>query len=100
MHGMVNGKPVEGRVSMVGLYDPDTGHIAHLHRVVKISGDRDVTPDYVEQRARDLYADTGKDHSKLKAITIDPAKFKKGSRYKVDPNTSELVELPRSRSRD
>lgn len=100
MRGVMNGKSIEGSVSIVALFDPNTGDIVHLHQVTKFSGDKSITPDYVEQRARDLYASTGKDGSKLKAISIDPEKFKKRSRYKVDPNTSELVEVPRSRSRD
>jgi hypothetical protein len=93
MRGMINGKPIEGNVSITALFDPVTGDIVHLHRVIKFSGNKNITPEYVQQRARDLYAGTGRDGSKLKAITIDPAKFKFGRRYKVDVATSVLFEI-------
>jgi hypothetical protein len=93
MRGMINGKPIEGKVSIAVLFDPVTGDIVHVHRVIKFGGHKNITPEYVLQRARDLYARTGRDGCKLKAITVDPAEFKLGSRYKVDVATSAFVEI-------
>jgi hypothetical protein len=99
MRGMRNGKTIEGSISIAALFDPLTGHIAHLHRVINFASNKNITSDYVQQRAKDLYALTGKDASKLKAISIHPEKLNKGSRYRVDVTTFELVEIDRSEGR-
>jgi hypothetical protein len=95
MRGMSNGKLIEGSVSIAALFDSDTGAIMHLHRVVQFGGAKKITPEYVQQRTRELYARTGRDDSRLRAITIDPTRFKRGGRYKVDLETFVLVEIAR-----
>jgi hypothetical protein len=95
MRGMSSGKQIEGSVSIAALFDSDSGKIVHLHRVIRFGGDKKVTPEYVQQRARELYARSGGDDSRVRSITIDPTRFKKGGRYKVDVETFVLIEIAR-----
>ena len=47
MPGMINGKPVEPKIFMAVLYDPNTGHIAHYHRVLQFDPTAKVSKAYV-----------------------------------------------------
>jgi hypothetical protein len=94
MPGMRDGKPIESRVLMAVLFDPKTGHIAHYHRVHVIDPERRISQAQVEDRARSLATRHGWDVAKLETLSIDPAKFKKGVRLRVDVKSRELVELP------
>jgi hypothetical protein len=94
MHGIRNGKPIRGQAFGIALYDPATGRIVHVHRVIAFDTKREITPEHVEQRARHLAAQAGRDVAKLKALAIDPAILQKGRPHKVDLKTSSLVEIP------
>ena len=94
MPGMKDGKPIEERVLMAVLFDPKTGHIAHYHRVHIFDPQKKITQQQVEERARSLAARHGWDVEKLETLSIDPAKFRRGVRLKVDTNLRSLVELP------
>jgi hypothetical protein len=95
MQGMRHGKPTVGRVLMAGLFDPATGEIAHIHRVVAFDSNRQASQEYVEQRARYLAALFRGDVTKLDALVIDHTKLKRGFGYKVDLKSNSLVEIPR-----
>ena len=94
MQGIRDGKPVEGRVFMVSLFDPSTGEIVHVHRVVAFDSDPRVNQAYAEQRAWSLASPFHGDVTKLRALTIDHSKVRRGFKYKVDPKTLSLVEIP------
>ena len=94
MPGIVNGKPAEPKVFMAVLYDPGTGHIAHSHRVLQFDPKAKVSKAHVEERARELATRHGWDVSKLKTLHVDHSKLKKGARYRVDPKSRVMVELP------
>jgi len=94
MPGMRDGKPIEPRLLMAVLFDPKTGHIAHYHRVHILDPDRKITQAEVEERARSLAARHGWDVTQLETLSIDPAKFRRGIRVKVDVRSRSLVELP------
>jgi hypothetical protein len=94
MHGMRDGNSKDGRVFMAALFDPATGEIAHIHRVVTFDPHSRVNQEYAEQRARELAARFHHDVTKLHSLAIDQAQIKRGCKYKVDPKTSSLVEIP------
>jgi hypothetical protein len=95
MQGMRDGKPIVGRVLMTALFDPATGEIAHVHRVVAFDSHRQAKHEYVEQRARYLATRFGRDVTKLNALVIDHTKLKRGIGYKVDLKSYSLVEIHR-----
>ena len=94
MPGMRDGKPIESRVLMAVLFDPKTGHIAHYHRVHIFDPERKITQQQVEERARSLAARHGWDVTKLETLSIDPARFRRGVRLKVDAKSRSLIEVP------
>ncbi|HKS73648.1 MAG TPA: hypothetical protein VJQ82_10665 [Terriglobales bacterium] len=91
---MRDGKPIESRVLMAVVFDPKTGHIAHYHRVHIFDPQRKITQTEVEERARSLAARHGWDVTKLETMSIDPARFRRGVRLKVNAKSRSLVELP------
>jgi hypothetical protein len=75
------------------LFDPASGTIRHVHRVVTMEG-ADVTPERdVERRARTLAKDLGTDAANLKALLVDSESIKPGKPYAVDPKKRTLVSL-------
>jgi hypothetical protein len=79
---------------MAVLYDPNTGHIAHHHRVIQLDPKQKVSKTRLEVRAKELATQHGWDVSKLKTLHVDHSKMKKGARYRVDPKSRKLVEVP------
>ena len=99
MPGMKNGKPVESRVMMAVLFRPETGHIVHYHRVNIFDPQRQISQAHVEERARQLAAQCGWDVANLETLSVDPERFGKGSRFKVDVKSRSLREVPKSERR-
>lgn len=94
MPGIRDGKPIEARVLMAVVFDPKTGHIAHYHRVHILDPNRHITQQQVEERTRSLAARHGWDVTKLETMSIDPGRFRRGVRLKVDAKSRSLIELP------
>lgn len=94
MPGMRDGKPIEARVLMAVVFDPRSGHIAHYHRVHIFDPERKITQAQVDERARLLAARHGWDVTKLETLSVDPARFRRGVRLKVDVKSRSLIELP------
>jgi hypothetical protein len=94
MPGMRDGKPIDSRVLMAVVFDPKSGHIAHYHRVHIFDPERKISQKQVEERARALAERHGWDVTKLETMSIDPAKFRRGVRLKVDAKSRSLIELP------
>jgi hypothetical protein len=92
---MRDGKVIVGRVLTTALFDPATGEIAHIHRVVAFDSHRQANQEYVEQRARYLATRFHMDVTKLNALVIDHTKLKRGLGYKVDLKSNSVVEIPR-----
>src|SRR5712691_8826766 len=95
MPGVKNGEPIESRVMMAVLFDPKTGHIAHSHRVHIFDAQRQISQAHVEERARKLAAHCGWDLTKLETLAVDPEKFGKGSRFRVEVKSRSLLEIPK-----
>jgi len=93
MPGMMNGKPIKTKISMALLYDPKTGRIAHVHRVVRFDPKQKETRAHVEARAKEMATRHGWDVGKLKVLHVDPTKLTKGTRYRVDRKGGKLVAL-------
>jgi hypothetical protein len=62
----------DGTISRgVALYDPETGHIAHIQRVMVLPGAPDLTPEQVVERAHAHARHGGHDVSRLQAVHLD-----------------------------
>jgi len=94
MSGIMNGKPIEPKIYMAVLYDPQTGRIAHCHRVVQFDSKKKVTEAHVDGRLREMATRHGWDVSKLKTLHVDPSKLERGMRYKVDLQKRTLLATP------
>jgi hypothetical protein len=84
-------KPDLGEVTPVAetaciLFDKATGAVHHIHHVVTLPGGETPSPEVVEQRARNLAAQTGRDTSHFDAIHVEPKQLQHNARsaYRVD----------------
>lgn len=93
MPGFKDGLQIEQRVLMAVLFDPETGHIAHSHRVLLFDRERQISQAYVEERARTLATQHGWDIEKLETLSVDPSKLNERARYKVDVRSRSLIEM-------
>jgi hypothetical protein len=78
----------------VALYDPESGHIAHIQRVTSLAGAPDLTPEQVVERARVHARHAGHNTSRLKATHLAP-EHDYGAPHVVDTRTGAVVEAPR-----
>jgi hypothetical protein len=73
------------------MFDPHSGAIHHVHRVVTMDGAQESSEQEVEHRTRDLARSLGLDIEKLHMISVDPSDLVPGAKYKVDPKSHKLV---------
>ena len=90
-----DGKEVEPElIKTCVLYDRDTGHIVHVHKVVSLPSGRPPASDHVEKRAMELAAQGGRDVSKLKALHVSATEWDESYPHRVDPRSGRLERLP------
>ena len=85
----------DGTVSRgVALYDPSTGRIAHIQRVLSLPGGPDLTPEHVVERAHVHARHGGHDVSRLQAVHLaDDHDY--GTAHVVDVTTGAVVAAPK-----
>jgi hypothetical protein len=76
------------------VYDSEDGRIVHQHAQVTLEGAEIADLAYIERRAISIAAGRGHTASTLRVLHVNPSLIRRGTHYAVDPNTSELVELP------
>jgi hypothetical protein len=74
------------------VYDPKTGRIMHMHEIVRWPDAFAAPQSDPLGRAFEMAARLGHEVAELKAIRFDAAAFSAGKRYKIDPESSTLVE--------
>jgi hypothetical protein len=84
--------------TMVVLYDPGTGKIAHVHHVVTTRGGRHPDGPEIERAAQEHAQEAASRRGvarpkKLSALHVDPRSFELNVPYKVDTKTLALVRL-------
>lgn len=77
------------------VFDRSDGKIVHIHDVITLEGAESQSDAEVERRALELVAERGIDTSGLGTMAIGSEAIKPGTRYKVDVQSSTLVELRR-----
>ena len=87
----------EGTISRgVALYDPETGRIAHIQRVMVLPGAPDLTPEQVAERAYVHARHGGHDVSRLEAVHLaDDHDYRVA--HVVDMKTGAVVAVPGTR---
>lgn len=82
----------------VALYDPESGRIAHMHRVLTLEGGTHYSPEHHEQNARAYAGKLGHPVKTLLALHV-PNHKNSGARCCVDVKKQALVEMPTPRKR-
>jgi hypothetical protein len=82
--------PFESESACV-LYDPASGEIVHVHRVMTLQGGSHPSAEQVEARARLLAERSGARKQGLEALLVDPARLQPGTRYLVDVVARSLL---------
>lgn len=77
------------------VYEPKTGAIAHVHRVVTTQGGYAYNEAELHTRALALAATRGRNVKKLKTLTVESHRLAPNVALKVDPKRRELVEVKR-----
>jgi hypothetical protein len=77
------------------LYDPDSGHIRHVHKTIVLPGAKMPSASAIESSARSSLNGHHAKPPKVKALHVPEADLKSRSRFKVDPAKRKLVEMPR-----
>jgi hypothetical protein len=78
----------------VALYDPESGHIAHIQRVTSLAGAPDLTPEQVVERAWFHARHAGHDTSRLKVTHLAP-EHDYSVPHAVDTRTGNVIATPR-----
>jgi hypothetical protein len=78
----------------VALYDPESGHIAHIQRVMCFAGAPDLTPEQVVERAHVHARHAGHETARLKVIHLAPD-HNYAVPHLVDTRTGSVIEAPR-----
>ena len=81
------------------LYDPASGVIRHVHRVVTMDGAEETPQLVVEQRALKLAADFGLDVKRVQPLHVDAAQVEPGRQYKVDVKSRRLTAIEKKAPR-
>lgn len=76
------------------LYDPQSGSIAHTHRVVTFRGGRRLLQKEVEARTLQLATRLGWNATELKVLHVTADDLEPTKSYKVDPQSLRLLSLP------
>lgn len=75
------------------LFDPKTGEIRHLHRVVTLVGADETPEKEMADRALRLAKEAGIDCAALEVLHVDAGRFAPGQAYKVDTAKRRLVKV-------
>ncbi len=94
MKPMVTGKTEVQSDRACVVYDPETGRIHHVHRVVTLRGGAEPQPHEIEARARELATKKGKDALRLKTLMVAPENLRSGAKHRIDVKTNSLVSEP------
>jgi hypothetical protein len=73
--------------AVYALYDPDTGEIRHVHRI--IFGDGEEPPN--EAGAAEQFQSFGHPVDELRIASVDPADLDLAAGQRVDPQTGRLT---------
>lgn len=91
-------EPVES-VDVFVIFDPKSGDIAHVHRVVTFKGGAAPSRERAEDEARTLAQKCGVSMQNLEILHSDRAEFfETGKQYRVDVSCRALVEVPQTDS--
>ena len=82
------------RESVCVLYEPDTGQIRHMHCTLVLVGGCDPTASEEEAMAHAALERRRQPRANLVALHVTQDSLKPYSRYRVDVNVKQLVELP------
>ncbi len=77
------------------VYEPKTGDIRHVHRVVVLPGAEPPIKEEMKERALALAKKLGGDTTlRLEVLHVPPEAFKRGSKHKVDVKNLTLIAEP------
>lgn len=80
--------------SMVVIYDPDSGEIAHTHQCVTTRGGTHPDKETLEREAMENFSlGRATPTKKMSLLHVDPRSVKMDAHYKVDIERHSLVEV-------
>ena len=84
--------------SMVVLYDPESGHVVHMHHSVTFKGGKHPDRVSLEKDARHELSQAQPTFAERTALLhVDPASIRPATLYKVDVKAGKLVQLGKAR---
>jgi len=96
-HGQESGGTVPVKSSRTCVvYDPDSGRVHHVHRVVTLEDGQEPSERQIEAHAMEILKRKGRSTEKLKALHLPSDKVEMQQLMSVDPKTGSLISKPKS----
>lgn len=86
------------QVSMVVVYDPDTGDIVHTHQCISLRGGKHPTKKALEEEALEPESRGKTIGKKMSLLHVDPQKLKMDTHYRVDTKKLSLVAIRKQKA--